>query len=182
MLTQSQPWLTSQNPDVLHTSAGLLGPVGRGCREAVRSGAGAGPALLGPIGHPRQELLYSARDRHGVKKARCTGAWPSKQEPEPGRAGNRPDPFAAHCLCSQPRVKKRTDLTCAFKLDPVYLKHSHQDSGERVHPTRGQGLPAGVPPLCCGRGRALGSPGETPPVGVLNLGHSGQEPGRASEQ
>lgn len=48
----------------------------------------------------------------------------------------RPDPFAAHCLCSQPRVKKRTDLTCAFKLDPVYLKHSHQDSGERVHPTR----------------------------------------------
>lgn len=26
-------------------------------------------------------------------------------------------------------VKKRTDLTGAFKLDPVYLKHSHQDSG-----------------------------------------------------
>ncbi|TEA36424.1 hypothetical protein DBR06_SOUSAS10810011, partial [Sousa chinensis] len=27
-------------------------------------------------------------------------------------------------------VKKRTDLTGAFKLDPVYLKHSHQDSGK----------------------------------------------------
>ncbi|XP_006901663.1 PREDICTED: aromatic-L-amino-acid decarboxylase [Elephantulus edwardii] len=27
------------------------------------------------------------------------------------------------------RVKKRNDLTGAFKLDPVYLKHSHQDSG-----------------------------------------------------
>lgn len=27
-------------------------------------------------------------------------------------------------------MKKRTDLTGAFKLDPVYLKHSHQDSGE----------------------------------------------------
>lgn len=31
--------------------------------------------------------------------------------------------------CSAMWVKKRTDLTCAFKLDPVYLKHSHQDSG-----------------------------------------------------
>lgn len=27
-------------------------------------------------------------------------------------------------------MKKRTDLTGAFKLDPVYLKHSHQDSGK----------------------------------------------------
>ncbi|KAB1253778.1 Aromatic-L-amino-acid decarboxylase [Camelus dromedarius] len=31
--------------------------------------------------------------------------------------------------CSAMWVKKRTDLTGAFKLDPVYLKHSHQDSG-----------------------------------------------------
>ncbi|XP_055277650.1 aromatic-L-amino-acid decarboxylase [Moschus berezovskii] len=27
------------------------------------------------------------------------------------------------------QVKKRTDLTGAFRLDPVYLRHSHQDSG-----------------------------------------------------
>ncbi|EPQ18065.1 Aromatic-L-amino-acid decarboxylase, partial [Myotis brandtii] len=27
------------------------------------------------------------------------------------------------------RVRKRADLTGAFKLDPVYLQHSHQDSG-----------------------------------------------------
>uniref|UniRef100_A0A8D1NE66 Aromatic-L-amino-acid decarboxylase n=1 Tax=Sus scrofa TaxID=9823 RepID=A0A8D1NE66_PIG len=32
--------------------------------------------------------------------------------------------------CSAMWVKRRTDLTGAFKLDPVYLKHSHQDSGE----------------------------------------------------
>ncbi|CAH6999163.1 Ddc [Phodopus roborovskii] len=31
--------------------------------------------------------------------------------------------------CSAMWVKKRTDLTGAFKLDPVYLKHNHQDSG-----------------------------------------------------
>ncbi|XP_049633435.1 aromatic-L-amino-acid decarboxylase [Suncus etruscus] len=31
--------------------------------------------------------------------------------------------------CSAMWVKKRTDLTGAFKLDPLYLKHSHQDSG-----------------------------------------------------
>ncbi|XP_058534139.1 aromatic-L-amino-acid decarboxylase [Ochotona princeps] len=31
--------------------------------------------------------------------------------------------------CSAMWVKKRADLTGAFKLDPVYLKHSHQDSG-----------------------------------------------------
>ncbi|MBZ3870970.1 Aromatic-L-amino-acid decarboxylase [Sciurus carolinensis] len=31
--------------------------------------------------------------------------------------------------CSAMWGKKRTDLTGAFKLDPVYLKHSHQDSG-----------------------------------------------------
>uniref|UniRef100_A0A8C6R215 Aromatic-L-amino-acid decarboxylase n=2 Tax=Nannospalax galili TaxID=1026970 RepID=A0A8C6R215_NANGA len=31
--------------------------------------------------------------------------------------------------CSTMWVKKRTDLTEAFKTDPVYLKHSHQDSG-----------------------------------------------------
>ncbi|XP_004630583.1 aromatic-L-amino-acid decarboxylase [Octodon degus] len=31
--------------------------------------------------------------------------------------------------CSAMWVKKRTDLIGAFKLDPVYLKHSHQDSG-----------------------------------------------------
>ncbi|VTJ84994.1 Hypothetical predicted protein [Marmota monax] len=31
--------------------------------------------------------------------------------------------------CSAMWVKKRTDLTGAFKLDPIYLKHSHQDSG-----------------------------------------------------
>uniref|UniRef100_A0A8D1KI52 Aromatic-L-amino-acid decarboxylase n=1 Tax=Sus scrofa TaxID=9823 RepID=A0A8D1KI52_PIG len=31
--------------------------------------------------------------------------------------------------CSAMWVKRRTDLTGAFKLDPVYLKHSHQDSG-----------------------------------------------------
>uniref|UniRef100_A0A2K6F979 Aromatic-L-amino-acid decarboxylase n=1 Tax=Propithecus coquereli TaxID=379532 RepID=A0A2K6F979_PROCO len=31
--------------------------------------------------------------------------------------------------CSAMWVKKRTDLTGAFKLDPVYLKHSHEDSG-----------------------------------------------------
>lgn len=34
------------------------------------------------------------------------------------------------CLLSRTRVKKRTDLTGAFRLDPVYLRHSHQDSGE----------------------------------------------------
>uniref|UniRef100_A0A8D1D4I0 Aromatic-L-amino-acid decarboxylase n=2 Tax=Sus scrofa TaxID=9823 RepID=A0A8D1D4I0_PIG len=32
--------------------------------------------------------------------------------------------------CSAMWVKRRTDLTGAFKLDPVYLKHSHQGSGE----------------------------------------------------
>nr|XP_028559192.1 aromatic-L-amino-acid decarboxylase isoform X1 [Podarcis muralis]XP_028559193.1 aromatic-L-amino-acid decarboxylase isoform X1 [Podarcis muralis] len=31
--------------------------------------------------------------------------------------------------CSTMWVKKRTDLTCAFKIDPVYLKHAHQESG-----------------------------------------------------
>lgn len=31
--------------------------------------------------------------------------------------------------CSAMWVKKRADLTGAFKLDPLYLKHSHQDSG-----------------------------------------------------
>ncbi|XP_048195532.1 aromatic-L-amino-acid decarboxylase [Perognathus longimembris pacificus] len=31
--------------------------------------------------------------------------------------------------CSAMWVKKRTDLIGAFKLDPVYLTHSHQDSG-----------------------------------------------------
>uniref|UniRef100_A0A2I3GQN2 Aromatic-L-amino-acid decarboxylase n=1 Tax=Nomascus leucogenys TaxID=61853 RepID=A0A2I3GQN2_NOMLE len=31
--------------------------------------------------------------------------------------------------CSAMWVKKRTDLTGAFRLDPTYLKHSHQDSG-----------------------------------------------------
>ncbi|XP_010623179.1 aromatic-L-amino-acid decarboxylase isoform X2 [Fukomys damarensis] len=31
--------------------------------------------------------------------------------------------------CSAMWVKQRSDLTGAFKLDPVYLKHSHQDSG-----------------------------------------------------
>ncbi|XP_040602583.1 aromatic-L-amino-acid decarboxylase isoform X3 [Mesocricetus auratus] len=31
--------------------------------------------------------------------------------------------------CSAMWVKKRTDLTGAFKLDPLYLKHNHQDSG-----------------------------------------------------
>uniref|UniRef100_A0A8C6FZ68 Aromatic-L-amino-acid decarboxylase n=1 Tax=Moschus moschiferus TaxID=68415 RepID=A0A8C6FZ68_MOSMO len=31
--------------------------------------------------------------------------------------------------CSAMWVKKRTDLTGAFRLDPVYLRHSHQDSG-----------------------------------------------------
>ncbi|XP_016053822.1 PREDICTED: aromatic-L-amino-acid decarboxylase isoform X4 [Miniopterus natalensis] len=31
--------------------------------------------------------------------------------------------------CSAMWVKKRVDLTGAFKLDPVYLQHSHQDSG-----------------------------------------------------
>lgn len=29
------------------------------------------------------------------------------------------------------RVKRRTDLIGTFKMDPVYLKHSHQDSGGR---------------------------------------------------
>uniref|UniRef100_A0A8C6VPC8 Aromatic-L-amino-acid decarboxylase n=1 Tax=Naja naja TaxID=35670 RepID=A0A8C6VPC8_NAJNA len=28
------------------------------------------------------------------------------------------------------RVKKRLDLTCAFKIDPVYLKHDHDESGK----------------------------------------------------
>uniref|UniRef100_A0A8C8YSM4 Aromatic-L-amino-acid decarboxylase n=1 Tax=Prolemur simus TaxID=1328070 RepID=A0A8C8YSM4_PROSS len=32
--------------------------------------------------------------------------------------------------CSAMWVKNRTDLTGAFKMDPVYLKHSHQDSGK----------------------------------------------------
>ncbi|KAM6157159.1 aromatic-L-amino-acid decarboxylase [Erethizon dorsatum] len=31
--------------------------------------------------------------------------------------------------CSAMWVKQRTDLIGAFKLDPVYLKHGHQDSG-----------------------------------------------------
>ncbi|XP_066210254.1 aromatic-L-amino-acid decarboxylase isoform X1 [Saccopteryx leptura] len=31
--------------------------------------------------------------------------------------------------CSAMWVKRRTDLTGAFRLDPVYLQHSHQDSG-----------------------------------------------------
>ncbi|XP_025234986.1 aromatic-L-amino-acid decarboxylase isoform X3 [Theropithecus gelada] len=31
--------------------------------------------------------------------------------------------------CSAMWVKKRSDLTGAFRLDPTYLKHSHQDSG-----------------------------------------------------
>lgn len=31
--------------------------------------------------------------------------------------------------CSAMWVRKRTDLTGAFRLDPVYLRHSHQDSG-----------------------------------------------------
>uniref|UniRef100_A0A2K6KL11 Aromatic-L-amino-acid decarboxylase n=2 Tax=Rhinopithecus TaxID=542827 RepID=A0A2K6KL11_RHIBE len=32
--------------------------------------------------------------------------------------------------CSAMWVKKRSDLTGAFRLDPTYLKHSHQDSGK----------------------------------------------------
>ncbi|KAG8139626.1 hypothetical protein E2320_002403, partial [Naja naja] len=31
--------------------------------------------------------------------------------------------------CSTMWVKKRLDLTCAFKIDPVYLKHDHDESG-----------------------------------------------------
>nr|XP_020661866.1 aromatic-L-amino-acid decarboxylase [Pogona vitticeps] len=31
--------------------------------------------------------------------------------------------------CSVMWVKKRSDLICAFKIDPVYLKHDHQESG-----------------------------------------------------
>uniref|UniRef100_A0A8D0HM33 Aromatic-L-amino-acid decarboxylase n=1 Tax=Sphenodon punctatus TaxID=8508 RepID=A0A8D0HM33_SPHPU len=31
--------------------------------------------------------------------------------------------------CSTMWVKKRRDLTCAFKIDPPYLKHDHQESG-----------------------------------------------------
>ncbi|XP_040288009.1 aromatic-L-amino-acid decarboxylase-like [Bufo bufo] len=31
--------------------------------------------------------------------------------------------------CSAFWVKKRTDLICAFKMDPVYLQHDHQESG-----------------------------------------------------
>ncbi|XP_039192328.1 aromatic-L-amino-acid decarboxylase isoform X2 [Crotalus tigris] len=31
--------------------------------------------------------------------------------------------------CSTMWVKKRSDLTCAFKIDPVYLKHDHDESG-----------------------------------------------------
>ncbi|KAK1334743.1 hypothetical protein QTO34_004309 [Cnephaeus nilssonii] len=34
--------------------------------------------------------------------------------------------------CSAMWVRKRADLTGAFKLDPVYLRHGHQDSGERL--------------------------------------------------
>uniref|UniRef100_A0A8L2QX98 Aromatic-L-amino-acid decarboxylase n=1 Tax=Rattus norvegicus TaxID=10116 RepID=A0A8L2QX98_RAT len=34
--------------------------------------------------------------------------------------------------CSAMWVKKRTDLTEAFNMDPVYLRHSHQDSGEQT--------------------------------------------------
>uniref|UniRef100_A0A8C6VTR4 Aromatic-L-amino-acid decarboxylase n=1 Tax=Naja naja TaxID=35670 RepID=A0A8C6VTR4_NAJNA len=32
--------------------------------------------------------------------------------------------------CSTMWVKKRLDLTCAFKIDPVYLKHDHDESGK----------------------------------------------------
>ncbi|XP_044129115.1 aromatic-L-amino-acid decarboxylase-like [Bufo gargarizans] len=31
--------------------------------------------------------------------------------------------------CSAFWVKKRSDLICAFKIDPVYLQHDHQESG-----------------------------------------------------
>ncbi|XP_040289280.1 aromatic-L-amino-acid decarboxylase-like [Bufo bufo] len=31
--------------------------------------------------------------------------------------------------CSAFWVKKRSDLICAFKMDPVYLQHDHQESG-----------------------------------------------------
>ncbi|XP_030886943.1 aromatic-L-amino-acid decarboxylase [Leptonychotes weddellii] len=50
-----------------------------------------------------------------------------------GRGGGRTDEGHADGAGSregsQSRVKKRTDLIGAFKLDPLYLKHGHQDSG-----------------------------------------------------
>uniref|UniRef100_A0A2I3TP36 Aromatic-L-amino-acid decarboxylase n=2 Tax=Pan TaxID=9596 RepID=A0A2I3TP36_PANTR len=39
--------------------------------------------------------------------------------------------------CSAMWVKKRTDLTGAFRLDPTYLKHSHQDSAFNIFLTDG---------------------------------------------
>lgn len=51
--------------------------------------------------------------------------------PEGRATGAHPRGFLIklHHLFSQTRVKKRTDLIGAFKLDPLYLKHGHQDSG-----------------------------------------------------
>lgn len=69
-------------------------------------------------------------------------------------------------------MKKRTDLTGAFKLDPVYLKHSHQDSGKplallsAVVPIRA----ASMVPRSQGEGSRL----QTGPRGP------GAEPGRAA--
>lgn len=34
------------------------------------------------------------------------------------------------------RVKRRADIIGAFKMDPLYLKHDHQDSGISAAPTQ----------------------------------------------
>lgn len=34
------------------------------------------------------------------------------------------------------RVKKRADIIGAFKMDPLYLKHDHQESGISAAPTQ----------------------------------------------
>lgn len=48
-------------------------------------------------------------------------------------------------------MKNRTDLTGAFKLDPVYLKHRHQASGERW-PCAWSELALSSSELCSGAG------------------------------
>ena len=62
-------------------------------------------------------------------------------------------PHYVLCLLSQTRVKKRTDLTGAFRLDPVYLRHSHQDSGE-LRPAPSRLFPSRPHPLSGSQGGA----------------------------
>ena len=95
--------------DAAPSGAGVLWVSGTQVRDAL---AERGPREASQSGCACAEPAGRGTRREGLR-----GACPSGFLIKP------------HPVFSQTRVKKRTDLTGAFKLDPVYLKHSHQDSG-----------------------------------------------------